>query len=100
MNFKIASIVSTLLATTSAFAPSSTSFVSKPTTTTTQLKAFFSDDSYTSPRFDEPEPEIDPRRKTPDEKPAAPPVRMPVIDIGDGNKWMSSLDYSKIVSSS
>lgn len=41
---------------------------------------------YTSPRFDEPEPEVDPRRKTPDEKPAPPPVRMPVIDMGDGKQ--------------
>jgi len=35
-------------------------------------------------RMDEPEPEVDPRRKNPDEKPPAPPVRMPVIDTGTG----------------
>jgi ATP-dependent Clp endopeptidase proteolytic subunit ClpP len=35
-------------------------------------------------RMDEPEPEIDPRRKNPDEKPPAAPVRMPVIDTGSG----------------
>jgi len=34
----------------------------------------------------EPEPEIDPRRKNPDEQPAPPPVRMPVIDMGDGKQ--------------
>jgi len=38
------------------------------------------------PHLDEPEPEIDPRRKTPDEKPPPPPVRMPVIDMGDGKQ--------------
>jgi len=32
---------------------------------------------------DEPEPEVDPRRKDPDEAPA-PPIRMPVVDTGDG----------------
>lgn len=32
----------------------------------------------------EPEPEIDPRRKTPDERPPSPPVRMPVIDTNEG----------------
>jgi len=32
----------------------------------------------------EPEPEIDPRRKTPDERPPPPPVRMPVIDTTEG----------------
>jgi len=42
--------------------------------------------SYMYPRADDPEPEIDPRRKTPDEKPAPPPVRMPVIDMGDGKQ--------------
>ena len=34
--------------------------------------------------FSEPAPEVDPRRKNPDEKPPAPPVRMPVIDTGSG----------------
>lgn len=36
--------------------------------------------------MDEPEPEIDPRRKNPDDQPAPPPVRMPVIDMGDGKQ--------------
>lgn len=67
-----------------AFSPTST-FQKLSPPSSTAAKAFFSD-SYTSPRFDEPEPEIDPRRKTPDEKPAAPPVRMPVIDMGDGKQ--------------
>eukprot|EP00549_Striatella_unipunctata_P005159 CAMPEP_0118681750 /NCGR_PEP_ID=MMETSP0800-20121206/5109_1 /TAXON_ID=210618 ORGANISM="Striatella unipunctata, Strain CCMP2910" /NCGR_SAMPLE_ID=MMETSP0800 /ASSEMBLY_ACC=CAM_ASM_000638 /LENGTH=261 /DNA_ID=CAMNT_0006578075 /DNA_START=27 /DNA_END=812 /DNA_ORIENTATION=- len=34
--------------------------------------------------MDEPQPEVDPRRKDPDEKPAVPPVRMPVIDTEGG----------------
>jgi len=34
--------------------------------------------------MDEPEPEVDPRRKNPDELPPPAPVRMPVIDMGDG----------------
>jgi len=33
---------------------------------------------------DEPSPEIDPRRKNPDEKPPQPPVRMPMIDTDNG----------------
>eukprot|EP00555_Chaetoceros_dichaeta_P008613 CAMPEP_0198263964 /NCGR_PEP_ID=MMETSP1447-20131203/14135_1 /TAXON_ID=420782 /ORGANISM="Chaetoceros dichaeta, Strain CCMP1751" /LENGTH=275 /DNA_ID=CAMNT_0043952749 /DNA_START=47 /DNA_END=874 /DNA_ORIENTATION=+ len=41
---------------------------------------------YSRPLMSEPEPEIDPRRKNPDEKPMAPPVRMPVIDMGDGKQ--------------
>merc|ERR1719384_258662 len=32
----------------------------------------------------EPQPEVDPRRKNPDEKPPAPPVRMPIIDTMEG----------------
>jgi len=36
--------------------------------------------------MDEPEPEVDPRRKNPDEKPDRPPVRMPVIDTPDGKQ--------------
>jgi len=32
----------------------------------------------------EPEPEVDPRRRNPDEAPPTGPVRMPVIDTGDG----------------
>jgi len=34
--------------------------------------------------MDDPQPEIDPRRKNPDEKPPPSPVRMPVIDTGEG----------------
>jgi len=33
---------------------------------------------------DDPTPEVDPRRKNPDEQPPAPPVRMPVIDTDGG----------------
>merc|ERR1712008_539134 len=33
---------------------------------------------------DEPVPEVDPRRRNPDDKPPAPPVRMPVIDTDSG----------------
>eukprot|EP00531_Pseudo-nitzschia_arenysensis_P005093 CAMPEP_0116137476 /NCGR_PEP_ID=MMETSP0329-20121206/12267_1 /TAXON_ID=697910 /ORGANISM="Pseudo-nitzschia arenysensis, Strain B593" /LENGTH=267 /DNA_ID=CAMNT_0003632391 /DNA_START=41 /DNA_END=844 /DNA_ORIENTATION=+ len=33
---------------------------------------------------DEPQPEVDPRRRNPDEQPPANPVRMPVIDTGSG----------------
>jgi len=33
---------------------------------------------------DDPQPEVDPRRKDPDDKPPPSPVRMPVIDTGDG----------------
>jgi ATP-dependent Clp protease protease subunit len=92
MKLNLAPILATLslsaLSSTTAFSPSSSYLTSLKTasTSTTSNKAFFSDDSYTSPRFDEPEPEIDPRRKTPDEKPEAPPVRMPVVDIGDGQQ--------------
>jgi ATP-dependent Clp protease protease subunit len=77
----IATILAAMATTSSAFAPSS----SNARASLTAPKAFFSD-SYTSPRFDEPEPEIDPRRKSPDDKPPAPPVRMPVIDMGDGKQ--------------
>lgn len=91
---KFSTLISSLLiataSTASAFTPLSTNTrISSSTaaSASTQLKAFFSDgDSYRSPRFDEPEPEVDPRRKTPDEKPDAPPVRMPVIDMGDGKQ--------------
>jgi len=34
----------------------------------------------------EPEPEVDPRRKNPDEQPARGPVRMPVVDDGNTQK--------------
>jgi len=34
----------------------------------------------------EPEPEVDPRRKNPDEQPARGPVRMPVVDDGASQK--------------
>jgi ATP-dependent Clp protease protease subunit len=89
MKFSLSPILATLslsaLTSTSAFAPSATNLPSLKSSTTAS-KAFFSDDSYSSPKFSEPEPEIDPRRKTPDEKPEAPPVRMPVIDIGDGKQ--------------
>jgi len=34
----------------------------------------------------EPEPEVDPRRKNPDEQPARGPVRMPVVDDGTSQK--------------
>lgn len=81
MKLFLSATLAAMAATASAFTPSprSTQRVS------TVPKAFFSDDSYTSPRFDEPEPEVDPRRKNPDEK-EAPPVRMPVIDMGDGKQ--------------
>lgn len=88
---KFSSILTTLVigafssTTTFAFAPSSL-LASTSTSTSSARQAFFSGDVYKSPRSDEPEPEIDPRRKTPDEKPDAPPVRMPVIDIGDGKQ--------------
>lgn len=79
---KFATIFAALtIGSTQAFSPS----LVAPTTSTTSLNAFFSGDIYTSPRGDEPEPEIDPRRKNPDDKPA-PPVRMPVIDMGDGKQ--------------
>lgn len=40
-----------------------------------------------SPRIDEPEPEVDPRRKNPDDQPSERrPVRMPIIDMGDGKQ--------------
>lgn len=94
MKLNLAPILATLslsaISSTTAFSPSSSYLTSLKTasasTSSTSNQAFFSDDSYRSPRFDEPEPEIDPRRKTPDEKPQAPPVRMPVIDIGDGQQ--------------
>lgn len=88
MKLNLAPILATLslgAISTDAFAPSSSLLAStKPSSTSN--KAFFSGDSYRSPRFDEPEPEIDPRRKNPDEKPQGPPVRMPVIDMGGGQQ--------------
>ena len=88
----IATILAAMATTSSAFAPSSSINANANANASrsaraslTAPKAFFSD-SYTSPRFDEPEPEIDPRRKSPDDKPPAPPVRMPVIDMGDGKQ--------------
>lgn len=32
---------------------------------------------------EEPQPEVDPRRKDPDDKPPPPPVRMPVVEVGE-----------------
>lgn len=32
----------------------------------------------------EPDPEIDPRRRNPDEQPSTNPVRMPMVDVGEG----------------
>ncbi|KAL7427156.1 hypothetical protein ACHAXM_000729 [Skeletonema potamos] len=39
-----------------------------------------------SPPPGEPEPEVDPRRKNPDDQPARGPVRMPVVDDGTSQK--------------
>ena len=39
-----------------------------------------------APRMSEPEPEVDPRRPDPDRTPAAPPVRMPIVDVGDNQR--------------
>jgi len=65
-----------------AFSPSASLNLARPTSaSTTATKAFFND----AIRMDDPEPEIDPRRKNPDEQPS-PPVRMPVIDTGDGKQ--------------
>jgi len=76
-----------MASTASAFTPSSSQHhLSTLKTSNTAAKAFFSGDSYTSPRFDEPEPEVDPRRKNPDDQPPSAPVRMPVIDMGDGKQ--------------
>jgi ATP-dependent Clp protease protease subunit len=93
---KFSTIAATMAAlavsSTEAFSPSSsTSYLATLKTTTapstTASKAFFTNaDHYSSPRFDEPEPEIDPRRKNPDDKPDRAPVRMPVIDMGDGKQ--------------
>jgi ATP-dependent Clp endopeptidase proteolytic subunit ClpP len=82
MKFSLLSAIAALaISTTDAFAPSS-----NMRTNLQHSMAFFSDDQYSSPRMDEPEPEVDPRRKNPDDKPPAPPVRMPVIDMGDGKQ--------------
>ena len=43
-----------------------------------------------SPAPAEPEPEIDPRRRDPDTPPTIPPVRMPVVDTGDGQMDVQS----------
>jgi len=77
-------IASMAVGSVEAFAPSaSTNYVSTiKASSSTAVNAFFSGDI----RADEPEPEVDPRRKNPDEKPPAPPVRMPVIDMGDGKQ--------------
>lgn len=50
-------------------------------------------------RMDEPAPEVDPRRKNPDDQPPGPPVRMPVIDMGDGKQMdvMSRLLKDRIL---
>ena len=76
-------IASMAVGSVEAFAPSASTYVSTiKASSSTAVNAFFSGDI----RADEPEPEVDPRRKNPDEKPPAPPVRMPVIDMGDGKQ--------------
>jgi len=49
-----------------------------------QQKVFSSKPSILFSTPQEPEPEVDPRRKNPDEQPPSPPVRMPVVDGVDG----------------
>lgn len=87
---KILSLValSSLYITSSAFTVHSSCKLTRTTTsssTTRSTKMYYY--SHNHPlRMDEPDPEVDPRRKNPDEKPPAPPVRMPVIDMGDGKQ--------------
>lgn len=45
-------------------------------------KTWYPRSSSMMPRADEPAPEVDPRRKDPDRPSEAPPVRMPVVDVG------------------
>mmetsp|Transcript_41734 Transcript_41734/g.61091 ORF Transcript_41734/g.61091 Transcript_41734/m.61091 type:complete len:274 (-) Transcript_41734:432-1253(-) len=84
MRFLSSTILLAVSATAGAFtAPSRTSFVS-----TTSLNAFSPTSKYNAAGIrlmpEEPQPEVDPRRKDPDDQPPSPPVRMPVIDTEKG----------------
>jgi len=88
MKFSLLSAIAALaISTTDAFAPKpSSNLLARTNVNMQRSMAYFSEDQYSSPRMDDPEPEVDPRRKNPDEKPPSPPVRMPVIDMGDGKQ--------------
>lgn len=83
MKFSTLLVISTGITQVTAFSPStpltvgSTSFLKHKTASLLH---------YSRTIMDEPEPEVDPRRKNPDDKPPPAPVRMPVIDMGDGKQ--------------
>jgi len=81
--------MSTAMAQTNAFSPSTpltaSSLASSSSSTPFQSQSMKSKKAFLL-HMSEPEPEIDPRRKNPDDQPPSPPVRMPVIDMGDGKQ--------------
>jgi len=85
MRFQTTSLLILGASLTNAFAPSSFRLISgaksKSLINSKTFMGYGANEAWT---MDEPAPEVDPRRKNPDEKPPAPPVRMPVIDTGDG----------------
>lgn len=79
MKFSTILAMSAVIAQTNAFSPSTPLAMSSLASSSSPLH-------YHRPLMSEPEPEIDPRRKNPDDKPQAPPVRMPIVDMGDGKQ--------------
>lgn len=75
--------LSSLCSTASAFTVRSSTFSNRLTNINLNMS---NNQRHSLLRMDEPDPEVDPRRKNPDDKPPAPPVRMPVIDMGDGKQ--------------
>jgi len=68
----------------SAFAPTGKSFGRFSTARYFQDRSSAISGKWSMDDPNQPEPEVDPRRRNPDEKPPQPPVRMPMIDTGSG----------------
>mmetsp|Transcript_54769 Transcript_54769/g.132975 ORF Transcript_54769/g.132975 Transcript_54769/m.132975 type:complete len:283 (+) Transcript_54769:77-925(+) len=83
----IAAAIAATAATVEGFTPSSWSLASSASAATGRSSSTVVQDTIRSQWTmmpDEPTPEVDPRRKNPDEAPPTSPVRMPVIDTDGG----------------
>ena len=81
MKFIAAAALAAFAASANAFAPAADS---RTTIAPLQMSSLASSHSPFRMMPEEPQPEVDPRRRNPDEQPPAPPVRMPVIDTEGG----------------
>jgi len=87
MKFSTLLVISLGFTEVNAFSPSTPLSSFQPVSTNPHTsRSLPSPLHYSRPYMSDPDPEIDPRRKNPDEKPTPPPVRMPVIDMGDGKQ--------------